>query len=291
MCSYEAASAPVPLPRAIARSMLSFGIEAARALSIAFWSERFEAGSGPPSFAATISARVSLVKSWPRFASAAPFLCLIELHLLCPDIRLLSDQLQESLVHPRVVGQLRVERRDQEAALAQQHGLAVQLREHLHLARIAHARRADEDAAERLAVELEVGLEARHLPSVGIPVDLEPDEAEVVAIEQDHPRAGAEDRPLEPADRLLEPVEPHQACDRRRLAARDDQAVEPVELLRQPHLDHLGAEAPQHRRVLAEVALDGEDADLHAVRLAAPPGRACTRAPPSRPPCRRRDRL
>src|SRR6185436_8318021 len=109
MCSYAAASAPVPLPRAIARSMLSFGIEAARALSFAFWSARFEAGSGPPSFAATISARVSLVKSWPRFASAAPFLCLIELHLLCPDIRLLSDQLQKSLVHPRVVGQLRVE--------------------------------------------------------------------------------------------------------------------------------------------------------------------------------------
>src|SRR5581483_5476477 len=65
--------------------MLSFGIEAARAFSIAFWSARLPAGSGPPSFAATISARVSFVKSWPRFASAAPFLCLIELHLLCPD--------------------------------------------------------------------------------------------------------------------------------------------------------------------------------------------------------------
>src|SRR5262245_16873649 len=86
MCSYAAASAPVPLPRAIARSMLSFGIEAARAFSIAFWSARFAAGSGPPSFAATISARVSFVKSCPRLASAAPFLCLIDDHLLCPDI-------------------------------------------------------------------------------------------------------------------------------------------------------------------------------------------------------------
>src|SRR3954465_12321521 len=110
MCSYVAASAPVPAPRAIARSMLSFGIDAARALSIAFCSARFEAGSGPPSFAATISARVSFVKSCPRFASAAPFLCLIELHLLCPDIALLPNQVKEALVDARVVGQLGVDR-------------------------------------------------------------------------------------------------------------------------------------------------------------------------------------
>ena len=50
----------MPEPFAIARSMLSFGIEAARAFSIAFWSERFAAGSGPPSFAATMIARVEL---------------------------------------------------------------------------------------------------------------------------------------------------------------------------------------------------------------------------------------
>ena len=43
-----------------------------------------------------------------------------------------------------------------------------------------------------------------------------------------------------------------------------DEPVEAVELLGQPHLDHLGAERAQHRRVLAEVALHGEDADRHA---------------------------
>src|SRR5262245_35169136 len=73
----------------MARSLLSLGIDAARAFSIAFWRARLAAGSGPPSFAATITARVSFVNSWPRFASAAPFLCLIDDHLLCPDIRLL----------------------------------------------------------------------------------------------------------------------------------------------------------------------------------------------------------
>src|SRR5205085_8417463 len=65
--------------------MLSFGIEAARAFSTAFWSARFAAGSGPPSRAATMIARVNFEKSLPRFASAAPFLCLIDDHLLCPD--------------------------------------------------------------------------------------------------------------------------------------------------------------------------------------------------------------
>src|SRR5437763_1000758 len=65
--------------------MLSFGIEAALAFSIAFWSARFPAGSAPPSFAATMIARDSFEKSLPRFASAAPFLCLIDDHLLCPD--------------------------------------------------------------------------------------------------------------------------------------------------------------------------------------------------------------
>src|SRR5919199_6586271 len=171
-------SAPVPLPRAIARSMLSFGIEYERAFSIAFWSARFAAGSGPPSRAATMIARASFENSFPRFASAAPFLCLIELHLLCPDMRLLVNQFQESFVHPRVVRQLRMERRDEESPLPQQHRLAVQLGQHLHLRTVvAHARRADEDAAQRLAVaDVEVGLEAGHLAAVRVPVDLEVDQ-------------------------------------------------------------------------------------------------------------------
>src|SRR5215831_4283580 len=120
--------------------MLSLGMEYDRAFSIAFCSARFAAGSGPPSFAATMIARDSFEKSFPRFASAAPFLCLIEDHLLCPDIGLLSDQIQESLVDARVVRQLGVERGDEEAALAQQYRLTVQLCQHLHLPRIPDAR-------------------------------------------------------------------------------------------------------------------------------------------------------
>src|SRR5438445_1970360 len=95
--------------------MLSFGIEYERAFSIAFCSARFPAGSGPPSFAATMIARESLEKSLPRLASAAPFLCLIDDHLLCPDIHRIAYAVQEEFVHARVLGQLGVKCSDQEA--------------------------------------------------------------------------------------------------------------------------------------------------------------------------------
>src|SRR3954465_10592617 len=111
--------------------MLSFGIEYERAFSIAFASARLPSGSPPPSLAATMIARESFEKSLPRLASAAPFLCLIEDHLLCPDTRLLPHGSQEQLVHPRVARQLRVERREQHAALAHEHGVPLPLCQHL----------------------------------------------------------------------------------------------------------------------------------------------------------------
>src|SRR5690349_13715241 len=228
--------------------MLSFGMEYERAFSIAFASARFAAGSGPPSRAATISARESFEKSWPRFLSAAPFLCLIELHLLCPDMSLLPDEVEEPLVHARVIGQLRMEGGDQHPALAQEHRVAVQLGQHLHLgAGCGHTRRADEYAAQRpvLAGELEIGLEARHLPSVAVPRHLEVKHAEVIAVEEDHPRARAEQRLRELPQRVLQPVQANEPHDRGRLAARDDEPVEAVELLGLAHLKDLRAQPPQ----------------------------------------------
>src|SRR5256885_6535838 len=105
--------------------MFSFGIEYERAFSIAFWSARFPPGSPPPSFAATMIARESLEKSLPRFASAAPFLCLIEDHLLCPDTHRLPYLLQEEFVHTRIFRQLGVERRHEKPTLPQQDRLAL----------------------------------------------------------------------------------------------------------------------------------------------------------------------
>src|SRR5437867_12671359 len=109
--------------------MLSFGMEYERAFSTAFCNARFAAGSPPPAFAATMIARVSFEKSLPRFASAAPFLCLIVDHLLCPDTRRLPYLIQKQLVDPRVVGQLRMERGDEDPSLPRQHGMPVESRE------------------------------------------------------------------------------------------------------------------------------------------------------------------
>ena len=99
------------------------------------------------------------------------------------------------------------------------------------------------------------------LPPESVPAHQDVDEPEVLAVEHDHPRAGAEDGPLEAPDRLVEPVQPHQAHERRRLAAGDDQTVEVRQLLGLAHLDDVDAETAQHRAVLAEVPLYGEHSD------------------------------
>ena len=124
---------------------------------------------------------------------------------------------------------------------------------------------ADEDGGERplLAVDRDRRLEARDLAPERVSLDDEIDQAEPLAVEHDHPGTGSEDGCRERPDRVVEAVEAHQPHHRRRLATRDDEAVEPLELLRQAHLDRLDAEAMQHRDVLAERALEGEDADLH----------------------------
>src|SRR6476469_2263906 len=273
--------------------MLSFGIDAAFAFSIAFWSARLPAGSGPPSRAATMIARVSLEKSLPRFASAAPFLCLIDDHLLCPDMALLPHDVQEPLVDASIVGQLRVEGGDKEPPLARQHRVAVDLGEHLDVRpRLLEPRRADEDSAQRLVAvpDVEVGFEALDLAAERVAPRAVVTEGEVVAVEDDHPGTRSQDRAAELAHRLVETVETHQPADGGRLAAGDDQPVKPVELCGEPHLDRLGTEPPQHGRVLSEVPLHSEDADperlLHAsmvTRVIPAPFVAAGRA--SRPFC------
>src|SRR3954449_8399943 len=84
MASKASASLSSPVPLAIARSMLSLGIEASLAFWIARPSAGLPSGSPPPSRAATVIVRASLVNSLPRRASTIAFLCLIPAHLECP---------------------------------------------------------------------------------------------------------------------------------------------------------------------------------------------------------------
>src|SRR5215510_12096951 len=87
----------------MARLMLSAGMLEALALSTAVRRRGLLPGSPPPMRAAIVISRISLVKSLPRLASSAPFLCLIVAHLECPDIVLLLRGLRGSLAPAHVV--------------------------------------------------------------------------------------------------------------------------------------------------------------------------------------------
>src|SRR4051812_6003070 len=82
--------------------MLSLGIEASLAFEIASASAGLPSGSPPPSFAATVIARVSFVKSLPRRASTIAFLCLIPAHFECPAMGLSLST--DAVVQPFVSG-------------------------------------------------------------------------------------------------------------------------------------------------------------------------------------------
>src|SRR5262245_33338474 len=244
---------------------------------MAFWSARLAEGSGPPSLAATMIARESFEKSLPRFASAAPFLCLIDDHLLWPAIAtsvrgggeacpapLGAHQIEEARVHAQIVRQLRVEGREQQAAVADENGLLAELADDLHVRpEGTNARRADEDAVKRdlVADQRDVRLEAPDLASVCIAVDLEVGEPEMVAVEHDHPGARPEDGRLEAPDRVVEAVQLGELDDRRRLSARDSQAVEPGQVRGLAHLDRFRAEALERAHVLPERPLQREHTD------------------------------
>src|SRR3954451_10474452 len=168
------ASESVPAPRAIARSMLSFGMENERAFSTSFCTARLPSTSGPPSFAATMIARESFEKSLPRLTSAAPFLCLIVDHLLCPDMGLLSNEIQEPLVHARVPRQLGVERGDKDTSVAREDAVPSVGCQHLDARPdLLDPRRADEDATEGavLSGHVQIRLEAPHLAAEGVAPD------------------------------------------------------------------------------------------------------------------------
>src|SRR6266481_9556033 len=70
----------------MARSMFSLGMFSPLAARIAVRKRGLEFGSPPPMRAAIEISRIILVKTRPRFASVAAFLCLIVAHFECPDM-------------------------------------------------------------------------------------------------------------------------------------------------------------------------------------------------------------
>src|SRR5690242_6212068 len=70
----------------MARLMLSAGMLTDFASATMVRSLGLESMSPPPARAATVSSLMMRVKTLPRLASAAPFLCLIVCHLEWPDM-------------------------------------------------------------------------------------------------------------------------------------------------------------------------------------------------------------
>src|ERR1700736_5681142 len=70
----------------MARSTFSLGMFAPLAARMAVRNLGLELGSPPQMRAAMLISRMIRVKTRPRFASVAPFLCLIVAHFECPDM-------------------------------------------------------------------------------------------------------------------------------------------------------------------------------------------------------------
>src|SRR5579875_4232041 len=81
----------------MARLMLSAGMFSAFAAATAVRRRGFASGSPPPDRAAIVISLISRVKILPRFASSAPFLCLIVAHLEWPDMATSSSQIVRNL--------------------------------------------------------------------------------------------------------------------------------------------------------------------------------------------------
>src|SRR6476646_4300366 len=70
----------------MARSIFSLGMFSFLPASIAVRRRGLEFGSPPPILAAIVISRITRVKTRPRFASVAAFLCLMVAHFECPDM-------------------------------------------------------------------------------------------------------------------------------------------------------------------------------------------------------------
>jgi hypothetical protein len=83
---YSTDSPPMPAPRLMARSMLSFGHRGLLGLEDRVEQGRVSLQVGPPSFAATSMFLMSFAHDFARRESMTAFLCLVVAHLECPDM-------------------------------------------------------------------------------------------------------------------------------------------------------------------------------------------------------------
>ena len=169
--------------------------------------------------------------------------------------------------------QLRVERGREQAALPQDDGPVLVRGEHVDIgAHVLDPRSADEHTAHRVVdpVDVHVGLERIHLSAVGVATDgdvhqrkqrLAVEHALAITIIPAHAEDGHAVLRAFP-QRIHQLARMRQLRDRRRLTARDHEAIDVRELRHLPDLDRDGARGREDADVLAEITLQGEDADL-----------------------------
>src|SRR3954471_7676649 len=190
----------------------------------------------------------------------------------------ISHDRHEQLMHPRVTGELGMERRRQQRTLSYGDdptgGLTVvDLRERLNgFAELLDPGRPDEHGMHRFVqpAEADVALERVDLASEGVAPHGHVDAADAHLVggavehpvgQQDHAGAGAERRHAvgDPLLQRLQQVERHQQlADRRRLTAGDDKPVDPVELVRTSYAHGVSPARLENGDVLAHVTLQRE---------------------------------
>ena len=131
-------------------------------------------------------------------------------------------------------------------------------------------RRADEDGAHRVAAELgevQILLEGMQLATERVAPGDDVHQRQVVAVQHDEPRAGAEHGVRAPPARAAAGPAPRARCRARRSsqpAARVHQPAQFLEVGPRAHLAHLGAEPAQDVHVEREATLQRQDAEPRA---------------------------
>ena len=118
-------------------------------------------------------------------------------------------------------------------------------------------------ASQRRAFEQQLGLERRKLATERIAAHRDIEDAEMVTVQHDHSRTGAEHRLSardEVDERLAKPLTLHAEPDGGGLATRNDQGIDVLEVRRRTDLPDIDVQ-PSDLRVCLEPALEGEDAD------------------------------
>jgi len=175
----------------------------------------------------------------------------------------------------QITAQLRVEGDGENVPLANGNGVAIHLSQYFHVfPNLLHPRSPNEHGVERGALEQELSLERRQLPTERIAAHLDVEDTEMVPVQHDHSCTGAEDRlaaPDEVDERLTKPLTLHAESNGGGLATWNDQGIDALEILRRTDLPDVDVKARETLRVGLEPALKGEDADHQPRFWSSPP--------------------